>query len=114
MIQGKPMIRQRNAKLIIKGQERFQQVLLVQRQPAVYEPLGRVIVRKEDVVYVYPNSFRNARENLEELVTDVAAKLNRVARIDEEDVVGLQAREEVDVDLFNGLLHQLNLQIGAD
>src|SRR4051794_7078091 len=109
VIETDPVVRQSDLELLVERQERFEQVLLVQCEATFDEPLGRVVVWKEDVVHVYPDARRETRQDLEKLVTDVATKLHGVARVDEENVVRLETREEIDVDLFDALLNQLDV-----
>ena len=78
MVQAQPVVCKCDLELVVERQERFEQVLLVQRQSPLNEPLRRLVVRKEDVVHVYPDAGRNARQDFKKLVTDVAAKLYRV------------------------------------
>src|SRR5205085_10853619 len=99
-----------NAKLIVERQECLQQILFVQCQPSFDQPLSRVVLRKKDVVHVHPHAGRDARQDLEKLVTDITAELHRMTRIDKQDVVCLKRREEVDINLFNALLNQLDAQ----
>src|SRR4051812_43540511 len=99
------MIRQLRREGFVEGEKGFEQVLFVQREPAVDEPLGRVIVRKENVVNVYPDSRRETRQDLEKFETDVAAKLDCMTGVDEENVVSFETREEVDIHLLDPLLN---------
>lgn len=99
MVQCQPMIRERDLKLAIEREKRFQQVLFVQRESPLQQPLGGIIVREEDVVHVHPHAGPEFGQHFEKLVTDVAAELHRVARIDEENVVRFELRKEPDVDL---------------
>ena len=48
---------------------------------------------------------RETRQDLEKLVTDIAAKLDRMTGIDEEDVVGFETREEINVHLLDPFLN---------
>ena len=88
--------------------------MLVQRQTAVDQPLSRVIVGKENVVYVDPDARLENGQYFEEFVTNVAAEFDGVTRIDEENVVGFEAREEIKVDLFDSFLNQFDVQIRFD
>ena len=58
VIETEPVVGECDLKFFVEGQERFEQVLLVQRHPALDQPLSRVIVREEDIVYVYPDAGR--------------------------------------------------------
>ncbi len=78
-------------KRCVKGQKRFEQILLVESEAAIQQPLSRVVVRKENVVYVYPDARLEARQHFEKLVTDITAELDGVTRIDEENVVRFEA-----------------------
>ena len=70
-------------------------------------------MRKKDVVNVNPDARLKTRQDFEKLVTNVAAKLHCVAGIDEENVVGFETREELDVDLFDSLCNQFDFETRA-
>src|SRR5215213_2529107 len=90
VLERKPVVRQRDLKLLIKRQERLKQVLLVQGEPALDQPLGWIVVREEDVMHVHPDAGREAWQDFQKLVTDVTAKLHGVAGVDKKNVVGCE------------------------
>src|ERR1051326_5195320 len=65
-------------------------------------------MRKKDVVHMHPHTAFERRQNLEKLVTNIAAKLHRVTRIDEENVVRFECGEETDIELFDALGDQVH------
>src|SRR5689334_24816581 len=101
MVEADPVVRQLRCKALVEGEKRFEQILLVQREASLEQPLGRIVVREKDVVYVNPDARFETRQHVEKLVTNVAAKLHCVTRVDKENVVRVESREEVDVDLFD-------------
>src|SRR5262249_37159889 len=105
------MICQCDLKVLIERQKRFEQILFVQCQTPLQQPLRGIIVRKEDVVHVHPHASLQTRKNFEKLVTDVAAKLHRVTRIDDQNVVRVETLEEANIDLLDAPGDQLNAEL---
>jgi len=62
--------------------------------------------REEDVVNVDPHPGAQARKNLEQQSTHVAAKLHRVTRIDEQDVAGSERIKALDRQVLEILLDE--------
>src|SRR5689334_22267865 len=92
VLETEPVIRQLGREGFVEREKSFEKVLFVQREPAIDEPLGWIIVREEDVVNVYPNAGSETRQDFEKLEAHVAAKLDGVAGVDEENVVGFESR----------------------
>ena len=88
------------------GQERTQGVELVPAAEMVDQPFSRILERPEDVVEVDDDARPQARQDLEELVLDVAAGLQDVARIDEQHVVRLERVVQREGNLLDRLRQQ--------
>jgi len=76
------------------SQERLKQVLLSPVQP----PLKKapwIFVRDEDVVDVHENAGMKDRQDIEDQVVDLAAELDRVRSVNEQNVAGAQLAELV-------------------
>src|SRR5205085_1984012 len=84
----------------------LQQVLLVPK-PAVVEIDAGVRLRQADIVYMYGNPRSQSRQHLAIEELNVAAFSQRVRRIDEQNVAGLQRFEKPEVDFLDASLHEL-------
>src|SRR5262245_66112713 len=98
MFEAQPIICELYRKAFVESQKSFKQVLLVQRKTLLDKPFGRVVMRKENVVHVHPNTALESRQDLEKLVADIAAKLHSMTGINEQNVIRFETREEIDVD----------------
>ena len=80
-------------------------------RPARYSPLTLDTRTVAHIVEVDVHAASQARQQLEEQRIEFPARLEHVARIDEEDVVCPQAREEFGIDGVHGLADQLDLAL---
>src|SRR5262249_29722085 len=113
MVQRQPVVRERHFEFPIEREKRFQQILFIQREPALEQPLRGIVVREKDIVNVNPDAGSQRWQHFEKLVTDVTPKLHRMTRIDEQNVICFKTGKELDVELFNGFLNQLDFETQA-
>ena len=55
----------------------------------------------------------STRQHFEKFVTNIAAKFDGVTRIDKENVVGFEMREEIKIDLLDSFCNQFDVQLSA-
>src|SRR5687767_4448515 len=67
-------------------------------------------MREKDVVHVHPHTTFETRQDLKQLVANIAAKLHRVTRIYKQNVVCLKRGKETEVDLLDAPGDQLDSQ----
>ena len=84
-----------HSKAVIEAQERLQHVLLVPEPQVLHHPAPRVVRGQEDVVHVHEHAGGQTRDHFGEQEAHVAAHVEHVRGIDEQDVAGLQAGERL-------------------
>ena len=87
--------------LAVVDQERLHEVLLGPEMRA-RDMRSRVVARQEDVVEVHDDARRDERQEVEHDAVDVAADLDGVRRVDEQDVVRLERLDHRAVDVLCG------------
>src|SRR5262245_9599208 len=86
--------REHDLKVRIPGQHCLKQILLLPMALPL-EEVARILVRQEYVVNVNQHTRRERREDVENHPVDVAADLDRVRRVNEDDVPSLDALEDI-------------------
>jgi hypothetical protein len=79
-----------HSKFAVECQEGLQDVLLAPGPALIDDPSARVFVRQKDVVDVDPHARGQPRQKVEEDPVHIAAGLDRVRRVDEQHVAGLE------------------------
>ena len=76
-------------------EQSVEEVLLVE-EPAGDQTVPGILVREEDVVDLHPHAGGELRQHLEQEAVHLAAELDHVGGVDEQDVAGVQLPEPFD------------------
>src|SRR5207245_9783049 len=82
--------REQDLVVVVKREERLEQVLLGPIALVVENPVAPVIIGQEDVVEMDRDTRSERWQDVEDEVVDVAANLDGVGRVDEQQVAVLQ------------------------
>src|SRR6185369_2674152 len=95
-------IHQQDPEAAVELQEGSQDIQLVPGT-AETDPLFWILERVKDIVEMNHDAWRERGQDVEEQAIDVAVDLAHVGRVDEQDVAGAQAPEQVEFDILQAL-----------
>ena len=96
MAQVKEAACHQHFKRTIEGEERLKQVLLGPEPTIFQNPLFGILRRKENIMAVNYDTRLQARQDIEVFTNHVSTDLDDVTRINEEDIILLEAAESLD------------------